>query len=89
MKATPIDRVKLTQEKMAAREKIKKQTTVREIILEAEAEKVSPELIVAKENSSFLKSRGNLGAPKCPQCGKEMERWESCWRCKNCGTSLC
>lgn len=89
MKAPRIDRVKLTQEKMAAGKKIKKTKTAREIFLEAKNEKLSPELIVAKENSPFLKQRGDIGTQKCPDCGSEMERWESCWRCPNCGNSLC
>ena len=26
---------------------------------------------------------------KCPICGGELTRWESCYRCKKCGWSKC
>ena len=85
MKAPTIDRVALTKQKMKARERIK-----------TNAKAVIPEKYT-KENSPFMKMVAEMraedpdGLPEgiCPECGEEMARFEGCWRCKKCGTSLC
>ena len=91
-KAKPLDRLKLTQEKMAMREQQRQRKNLTAVILENHKE-LKPEVIVQKENSPFLKMRAEQmnagGVPTCPNCGSKMERWEGCWRCKQCGTSLC
>ena len=85
-KAQIIDRVALTKQKMKAGERIK-----------ANAQTVLPEKYT-KETSPFLKMRAEMkgespelqgNAQKCPTCGAQMKRWESCLRCEKCGTSLC
>lgn len=79
-KAKTIDRVELTRRKF--------KTNAKTLIPQE----------YTKENSPFLKMReemrrehpeefkdGNI----CPECGGELEPWEGCKRCKECGISLC
>ena len=87
-KAATIDRIALTRQKMEARERIK-----------ANAHSAIPEKYT-KENSPFMKMVAEMKQERpeefkvvdvlrCPECGGELEPWEGCFRCKQCGTSLC
>ncbi len=55
-KAKPLDRLKLTQEKMAMREQQRQRKNLTAVILGNHKE-LKPEVIVQKENSPFLKMR--------------------------------
>lgn len=94
-KAKVIDRLELTRKKMQAREAMKQsqRNPAHEVIASYDA------LIDAakKANSAFLKMRDETlkenpsldDFHRCPLCGGELARVESCYRCKKCGWSKC
>jgi len=84
-KAKSLDRIELTKKKMQAREAF-----VSGLITKEDLEK--------KKNSSFLMIVAEMKQEHpeeahndfvCPNCGGEMIRSESCYRCKKCGWAKC
>ena len=85
-KAATIDRIALTKQKMEARERIK--TNAHTAIPKKYTKETSPFLKMAAEIKQERPEEFK-DADRCPECGGELEPWEGCFRCKQCGTSLC
>lgn len=86
MKAKTLDRVALTRQKMEARERIK--ANAHSAIPKKYTKKTSPFLKMV-EKMKQERPEEIKDADRCPECGGELEPWEGCKRCKQCGTSLC
>ena len=100
-KAMTIDRIAWTRQKMEAREAQKQGHGLKIEVTPENLGEVQARILAdeeAKKNSPFLKMREEMRREHpedyqdlntCPTCGGMLERWEGCWRCKNCGVSLC